>query len=112
MNYQDAYKQGFIYGITAYAWHKNGQQFVGTTGKTLKEAVERVEKTWNYAPPNSAIDAAKELARDELAKARQNEERYRQLVAHGCGRISGQTCLLELNPVDLKAALDAEKEKE
>lgn len=47
----NAYKQGFLDGIRAYAWHKDGAQQVGTTGKTLKEAQANVEKTWNYAPP-------------------------------------------------------------
>ena len=47
------YKQGFLDGIRAYAWHKDGHQEVGTTGKTLKDALANVEKTWNYAPPPS-----------------------------------------------------------
>lgn len=49
----DAYKHGFIDGIRAYAWHKDGRQEVGTTGRTLKEAIAEVENTWNYAPPSA-----------------------------------------------------------
>lgn len=45
-----AYKKGFIDGLTAYAWSKEGAQYVGTCGTTLKEATETVEKTWNYKP--------------------------------------------------------------
>jgi len=42
------YKRGFIAGLIAYAHSKNGEQHVGTTGTTLKEAIADVEKTWNY----------------------------------------------------------------
>jgi hypothetical protein len=45
---KDAYKQGFIDGLACYAWWKDGIQFVGTTGMTLKEATKEVEKQWNY----------------------------------------------------------------
>jgi len=47
----EAYKQGFIDGMKAYAWWNDGHEEVGTTGTTLKKAVEDVEKTWNYNPP-------------------------------------------------------------
>lgn len=46
------YKEGFIDGITAYAHSKDGQQYVGTTGSTLREAVANVEDTWNYHNPH------------------------------------------------------------
>ena len=46
----DAYKQGFLDGIAAYAWNKDGCLWVGTTGTTLKQAQQNVEKTWNYSP--------------------------------------------------------------
>lgn len=45
-----SYKQGFIDGLTAYAWWKDGKQYVGTIGKTLTEAIKEVEKTYNYNP--------------------------------------------------------------
>ena len=45
-----AYKQGFIDGITAYAYQNNGTSYVGTTGRTLENAILEVEQTWNYAP--------------------------------------------------------------
>lgn len=35
---------GMIEGITLYAHWKDGVQYVGTTGKTLKKALEDVEK--------------------------------------------------------------------
>lgn len=46
--YTRAYKQGFIDGLTAYAHNKDGTQHVGTTGKTLKDAIDQVEQTWNF----------------------------------------------------------------
>ena len=38
-----AYKEGLIEGITRYAHWMNGVQYVGTTGKTLKKALENLE---------------------------------------------------------------------
>lgn len=35
---------GMIEGISLYAHWKDGVQYVGTTGKTLKKALEDVEK--------------------------------------------------------------------
>jgi len=62
-----SYKQGFLDGVRAYAWYKDGKQQVGTTGRTLKDALEKVEETWNYAPPNAAGPSA--LARPETQEA-------------------------------------------
>lgn len=31
---------GICDGISAYAWHKDGSTFVGTTGKLLRDAIE------------------------------------------------------------------------
>ena len=45
-----AYKRGFIDGLRAYAWWKDGKQEVGSCGTTLSDAIEMVEKTWNYHP--------------------------------------------------------------
>ena len=38
-----AYFQGVKAGIRLYAWWKDGSQFVGTCGTTLKVALERIE---------------------------------------------------------------------
>lgn len=46
-----AYYVGFIAGLQAYAHWKDGQQFVGTTGRPLQEAVQKAQETWNYNPP-------------------------------------------------------------
>ena len=37
-----ARKEGLIDGLTRYAWWKDGTQYVGTCGTTLKEAIQEV----------------------------------------------------------------------
>lgn len=44
------YKQGFRDGVATYAHWKDGTQFVGTTGKTLREALANIDSSWNYSP--------------------------------------------------------------
>ena len=38
-SYQSGYEKGYKDGLTAYAWWKDGVQYVGTCGTTLKEAL-------------------------------------------------------------------------
>jgi len=38
------YKEGLKEGVTRFAWWKEGTQYVGTTGKTLKQALEEIDK--------------------------------------------------------------------
>lgn len=45
-----SYKRGYEDGLAAYAHWKDGVQYVGTTGRTLRSAQESVEATWNYTP--------------------------------------------------------------
>lgn len=47
----ESYRRGFEDGLTAYAHWRDGRQEVGTTGTTLKKALEEIEKTWNWNPP-------------------------------------------------------------
>lgn len=54
MTKQSEYKEGYIDGITAYAYQKDGVSYVGTTGRTLRDAVDDVENTWNYHEPKIA----------------------------------------------------------
>lgn len=35
------FQRGYIAGLAAYAWWKDGTEFVGTTGSTLNKAVVR-----------------------------------------------------------------------
>jgi len=39
-------QEGIKEGITLYAWWKDGVQYVGTCGRTLKEALADVNKEW------------------------------------------------------------------
>ncbi len=41
-----AYKSGLIDGVRMYSWMKDGVTYVGTTGKTLKKAIEEIEKEY------------------------------------------------------------------
>lgn len=45
-----AYDRGFIDGLQAYAINKDGNQYVGSMGKTLKEAVKERKECWSYVP--------------------------------------------------------------
>lgn len=40
--------EGVIEGMTAFAWWKDGTQYVGTGGKTLKEAIAEAKKDMGY----------------------------------------------------------------
>lgn len=46
------YVRGYEDGLACYAWYKNGEQFVGTCGDTLKKAKGQLEKLWNFKPEN------------------------------------------------------------
>ncbi len=39
----EVWLKGYIEGLRAYAWWKDGTQFVGTCGTTLEEAIERAK---------------------------------------------------------------------
>ncbi|MFW6409550.1 MAG: hypothetical protein ACOCZR_00790 [Halanaerobiales bacterium] len=43
------YRKGFIDALKAFAWWKNGEQYVGT-GTTLKEAIKNMEDNYAYDP--------------------------------------------------------------
>lgn len=55
MTLQEAYVQGLLDGIEAYSYMKDGVTYVGTTGRTLKEAQEAA-KDGRY-PPQRNMDA-------------------------------------------------------
>lgn len=52
MSARDIYRQGFIDGLSTYAHWRDGEQYVGTTGRTLKSATEFPENAWNWNPPD------------------------------------------------------------
>lgn len=58
MTIQEAYKQGFIDALRAFAWWKDGIQYVGTGAKTLKDAVSNVEQIFSYTPPKEDAHGA------------------------------------------------------
>ena len=43
---QAAWLAGHIDGLKAYAWWKDGVQYVGTCGTTLAQAIEEAEKQY------------------------------------------------------------------
>src|SRR6185295_9382994 len=45
---QAIYKQGFIDGLTAFAHWRDGEQYVGTCGRNLKNAIEECETLSTY----------------------------------------------------------------
>jgi len=47
---ESAYDKGFIDGLTAYTHWKDGKQKVGTSDKSLTEAIIERKRTWNYIP--------------------------------------------------------------
>lgn len=49
MSLQEAYVIGLEDGIRAYSWMKDGTTYVGTTGRTLAEALEAA-RTGKYPP--------------------------------------------------------------
>ncbi len=52
-HFDDTYDDGFIDGLAAYAWWADGVQYVGTSGRTLKEAIEKRRTGNSYNPPSS-----------------------------------------------------------
>lgn len=47
MNKQDlnkSYYNGIREGITQYAWWRDGVQYVGTCGETLRDALHRIDQ--------------------------------------------------------------------
>jgi hypothetical protein len=53
----EAYDAGFVDALRAYAysssqpWAENGVKYVGSTGRTLAEAIEKRRETHTYSPP-------------------------------------------------------------
>jgi hypothetical protein len=45
-NLKIAYKNGIIEGIKRYSWWEDGKQYVGTTKKTLEQAIQEIEKEY------------------------------------------------------------------
>lgn len=57
MTTQEAYKQGFIDGLTAFAWWKDGVEYLGTSGTRLKDTIANVEKVFSFRPPSCVCES-------------------------------------------------------
>lgn len=42
--YLDGFRAGHVHGLRQYAWWKDGVEYVGTCGTTLKKAIENALK--------------------------------------------------------------------
>lgn len=50
----NSYREGLIDGVRRFAWWKDGVQYVGTCGRTYKEAIAEIErecKNGSYRQP-------------------------------------------------------------
>jgi hypothetical protein len=57
----DIYDRGWVDGVRAFAWWKDGTQYVGTTGTTLTDAITRRNKLSGYDPVPDAAPINAEL---------------------------------------------------
>ena len=46
----NAYRAGFINGVKAFAWWRDGEQYCGTSGTKLKDVKSAPHKIYGYAP--------------------------------------------------------------
>lgn len=53
------YDRGFLHGLQTYAINKDGQQWVGSCGTTLRYASEHYRQAWNYLPPRRQAELLK-----------------------------------------------------
>ena len=49
-----AWTDGVIAGLREYAWWKDGTQYVGSCGTTLKDAIARAETVWADEPDDGS----------------------------------------------------------
>lgn len=54
-NESDSYYDGVADGLSVFAWWKSGVQYVGTCGRTLREAVAKVEEFRSRAQENRQV---------------------------------------------------------
>ncbi len=56
MTLLEAYEQGLEDGLRCFAWWKDGVEYVGTCGTTLKQALENKKGLFVYLPPEETSD--------------------------------------------------------
>ena len=66
MTLQEAYVLGLEDGIRAYAWMKDGVSYVGTTGRTLGQALANA-RDGSYPPQRNMIGAQDAIRETERA---------------------------------------------
>ena len=47
----DLYDRGYVDGVRAFAWWKDGEQYVGTTGMKMTDAIVQRRSSPGYDPP-------------------------------------------------------------
>ncbi len=45
-----SYKQGYTDGMTSFAWWRDGEEYVGTCGTKLKDAVANIDRSVFFKP--------------------------------------------------------------
>ena len=49
--FTNTYRCGFEHGLRAFAWWKDGQEYLGTSATPLQEAIENMAELSTYWPP-------------------------------------------------------------
>ena len=52
----DIYDRGYVDGLRAFAWWKDGEQFVGTCGMKMTDAILARKESPGYDPPQCCIE--------------------------------------------------------
>lgn len=52
-----SFRRGLIEGIKKYAWYKDGVQYVGTAGQTLKQALAEIDSEHGQKKPGISMKA-------------------------------------------------------
>ncbi len=53
----DIYDRGYVDGLRAFAWWRDGQQFVGTCGMKMTDAILERKESPGYDPPLCCIES-------------------------------------------------------
>lgn len=87
------YKKGFIDGVTAFAWSKDGEQQVGTTGRLLADVKADPSACYGFDPPHQgdtvdlddlSIGDLVELIEAARATAKQKQDSLRMTGGCSC----------------------------
>ncbi len=90
------YDLGVEHGLTAYAFWKDGRQYVGTSGIPLSEAIAKIPKLWNYDPPAPAAVNLEDMEIGELVELIEEARRVAKDKQANLATDGGCSC--HLNP--------------